>query len=110
MRPVASGIRTQGIHGHNGVDLASSVGTPIYAAATGNVIISRVGGWNGGYGNYIVISHSNGTQTLYGHLNSISVNSGDNVVKGQFIGTMGNTGKSTGPHLHFEIRGARNPF
>jgi murein DD-endopeptidase MepM/ murein hydrolase activator NlpD len=110
IRPVVGGVKTQGLHGYNAVDLASAIGTPIYAAATGDVIISRVGGWNGGYGNYIVISHPNGTQTLYGHLSSNLVQNGWHVVQGQIIGYMGSTGKSTGPHLHFEIRGARNPF
>lgn len=110
MRPVAGGKRTQGIHGYNGVDLASSVGTPILAAADGEVIISRSGGWNGGYGNYIVIKHDNGTQTLYAHNSKNSVAAGDTVKKGDVIGLMGSTGKATGVHLHFEIRGAKNPF
>lgn len=111
MRPVASGIRTQGIHGHNGIDIAAPEGTPILAAADGNVSLVRGGdGWNGGYGNYIVITHQNGVQTLYAHLSSIDVLKGQKVNKGQKIGGMGNTGKSTGVHLHFEVRGARNPF
>jgi len=59
---------------------------------------------------YVVISHSNGTQTLYAHMSSIIVSVGTNVVKGRVIGSVGSTGKSTGPHVHFEIRGARNPF
>ena len=110
LRPVIGGTRTQGLHGYNGIDIASYVGTPISAAASGEVIISRSSGWNGGYGRYIVISHPNGTQTLYGHLSENYVYEGQSVVKGQAIGLMGNTGKSTGPHLHFEIRGAKNPF
>lgn len=109
MRPIIGGIKTQGIHGHNGVDLASVYGANILSSADGDVIISRTG-WNGGYGTYIVIKHSNGTQTLYGHLSSLLVSSGDHVSQGQVIGRMGSTGKSTGVHLHFEIRGARNPF
>lgn len=109
MRPILGGVKTQGIHGHNGVDLASSYGANILASANGQVIIARTG-YNGGYGTYVVIKHANGTQTLYGHLSSLSVSPGDNVVQGQVIGKMGSTGKSTGVHLHFEVRGAKNPF
>lgn len=109
MRPIVGGVKTQGVHGHNGVDLASSYGANIYASASGEVIIARTG-YNGGYGTYIVIKHANGTQTLYGHLSSLSVYTGAYVTQGQIIGKMGSTGKSTGVHLHFEIRGARNPF
>jgi LysM repeat protein len=110
MRPISGGRKTQGIHGHNGVDLASSMGTPIMAAAKGTVIVSKTGGYNGGYGTYVVISHPNGTQTLYGHLSSNNVGVGQSVEQGQVIGGMGNSGKSTGVHLHFEVRGAKNPF
>ena len=110
IRPMTGGRKTQGIHGNNGVDLAAPTGTPILAAADGRVIVSRAGGYNGGYGSYIVISHPNGTQTLYAHLSQNSVFVGQNIVQGQTIGAEGNTGKSTGPHLHFEIRGAKNPF
>ena len=110
IRPMIGGRKTQGIHGNNGVDLAAPTGTPILAAADGRVIVSRAGGYNGGYGSYIVISHPNGTQTLYAHLSQNSVFVGQNIVQGQTIGAVGNTGKSTGPHLHFEIRGAKNPF
>lgn len=113
MRPIVGGVKTQGLHGHNGVDLASAYGTPILAAADGTVLISKSGGWNGGYGTYIVLQHDNGTQTLYGHLSATLVQVGDHVSQGQVIGKMGNTGQVTGPtgiHLHFEVRGARNPF
>ena len=109
IRPV-EGILTQGLHGYNGVDLGARTGTPVFAAASGDVVINRDYGWNGGYGNYIVIQHSNGTQTLYGHLNANIVKMGWHVVQGQIIGYVGSTGKSTGPHLHFEVRGAKNPF
>ena len=109
MRP-ADGRKTQGLHGYNGIDIGGAVGDPVYAAADGEVIISRSGGWNGGYGNYIVLRHANGTQTLYAHNNKNLVSITDVVVKGQIIGLVGSTGKSTGPHLHFEIRGAKNPF
>ena len=110
IRPFTGGVKTQDLHGYNGVDLADSCGTPILAAASGNVIISRSEGYNGGYGNYIVIDHSNGTQTLYSHLNKNIVFQGWSVVQGQVIGYMGSTGRSTGCHLHFEVRGAKNPF
>lgn len=109
-RPVVNARRTQGIHGYNGVDLGAPLGTPVLAAASGKVIISRASGWNGGYGNYIVIYHDNGTQTLYAHLSRNSVVQGQTVDKGQIIGAVGTTGKSTGTHLHFEVRGAKNPF
>lgn len=109
IKPVP-GKRTQGIHGFNAVDLGSPVGTPIVAAASGKVIISRNSGWNGGYGKYIVIQHSNKTQTLYSHNSENIVFEGAEVVQGQVIGYVGATGKATGPHLHFEIRGAKNPF
>lgn len=109
MRPLSGGTRTQGIHGYNAIDLASYVGAPVYAAAAGEVMIARTG-WNGGYGNYVVIKHDNGTQTLYAHLSSVTVSAGQWVSQGAHIGGLGNTGRSTGPHLHFEIRGASNPF
>jgi murein DD-endopeptidase MepM/ murein hydrolase activator NlpD len=83
MRPIIGGRKSQGIHGHNGVDLAAPVGTPIYAAAGGSVIVSIAnGGWNGGYGNYVVISHPNGTQTLYAHNSANLVSVGDKVSRG----------------------------
>ncbi len=109
-RPVAGGKKTQGIHGHNGIDIASYHGAEIFASADGVVIISKNSGWNGGYGNYIVIKHKNGTQTLYAHNSKNLVSVGDSVKQGDLIGLMGSTGKSTGVHLHFEIRGAKNPF
>lgn len=110
MRPIIGGIKTQGVHGHNGVDLSSSYGSKIMASASGIVIVAKSGGWNGGYGSYVVINHPNGTQTLYGHLSEVDVLSGDHVEQGEMIGRMGSSGNSTGTHLHFEIRGARNPF
>ena len=112
VHPAPGAVRTQGIHGYNAVDLASRGGAyiPIRAAAAGQVIVSKSGGWNGGYGNYIVIKHNDGTQTLYAHLSSNSVGVGAWVGTGETIGAMGNSGKSTGTHLHFEVRGASNPF
>lgn len=110
VKPVVDAIRTQGLHGYNAVDFAHKAGTPIIASAAGQVIITASSGWNYGYGNYVVISHENGTQTLYAHLDKIHVVPGDTVEQSQSIGTMGSTGRSTGPHVHFEIRGAKNPF
>jgi LysM repeat protein len=109
-RPLSGGVKTQGLHGYNAVDIGASIGTPIMSAAEGTVIISKSGGYNGGYGTYVVISHSNGTQTLYGHMSKDYVTVGQKVIQGQIIGAIGSTGKSTGAHLHFEIRGAKNPF
>ena len=108
-RPV-NGIKTQGIHGYNAVDIGAPAGAPIVASAAGEIIVSRSSGWNGGYGQYIVIKHNNGTQTLYSHMSQNIVYAGDFVVQGQVIGYVGSTGRATGTHLHFEIRGARNPF
>lgn len=110
VRPLQGGLRTQGIHGHNAVDIAAARGTPVVAAASGKVIIARTGGYNGGYGNMIVIVHENNIQTLYAHLKEIYITPGSTVTQGQVIGAVGNTGRSTGPHLHVEVRGAVNPF
>lgn len=110
MRPIVGGVKTQGLHGYNAVDLAAPYGTPVYAAASGRVIVARPTGYNGGYGGYLVISHPNGTQTLYSHCSSLAVYSGQNVGKGDVVGYIGSTGRSTGNHLHFEVRGAANPF
>ncbi len=110
LRPISGGRKTQGIHGRNGVDLATATGAPIMASANGVVIVSRNSGWNGGYGKYVVISHPNGTQTLYSHNSKNLVIAGEQVKQGQTIALIGSTGRSTGPHIHFEIRGAKNPF
>ncbi|MCA9362051.1 M23 family metallopeptidase [Candidatus Kaiserbacteria bacterium] len=108
--PAPGAVRTQGIHGYNAVDLAAGYGSPIRAAASGEVIVSKSSGWNGGYGQYIVVRHANGTQTLYAHLMRNDVGVGAWVSQGEVIGGMGSTGKSTGTHLHFEVRGGSNPF
>lgn len=111
IKPINGGRKSQSLHGYNAVDLAAPAGTPIIASASGEIIISKNYGWNGGYGVYIVIRHPNGTQTLYSHNSKNIVQAGWNVVQGQIIGYIGSTGRSTGPHLHFEIRGGpRNPF
>lgn len=87
---------------HNGIDIANKIGTPIYAADDGVVEISQ-GGYNGGYGNTIVINHGNGIKTRYGHASKLFVKVGDVVEKGENIAAMGSTGRSTGSHLHFEV-------
>jgi len=111
LRPIVGGIKTQGIHGYNGVDIGAPKGTPILASAEGDVIVAKEGGWYGGYGSYVVIQHDIGSQTLYSHASSVIVSVGQHVVRGQVIAYVGATGKATGPHLHFEIRnGIRNPF
>lgn len=110
LRPIRGGYKSQGYHGYNGVDLATYPGAEIYASADGTVLISRTGSWAGGFGNYIVVEHSNGSQTLYAHNSSNIVSAGQRVVQGQVIGYVGNTGRSTGAHVHFEVRGASNPF
>lgn len=110
LKPIEGGVKSQGLHGYNAVDLATYCGAPIFAAASGDVLISRSYGWNGGYGNYVVIAHDNGTQTLYAHNSQNIVSAGWYVVKGQVVGYIGSTGKSTGCHVHFEVRGATNPF
>lgn len=86
---------------HEGIDIAGGAGTPIAAAAAGTVILA---GWNGGYGNMVVIDHGGGLATGYGHLSSIAVSAGQGVSQGTVIGGMGTTGSSTGVHLHFEVR------
>lgn len=100
-------ISQRKIHANNGVDLAAPTGTPIVAAASGKVIFARVG-YNGGYGNMTIVRHSNGTETLYAHQSKIIVKVGDQVSQGEVIGYVGSTGRSTGPHLHYEVHGAKN--
>lgn len=85
---------------HAGIDIGVGHGTPVYAAGSGYV---QHAGWYFGYGNFIKISHEFGYQTAYAHLSSIDVEQGTYVKKGQFIGRVGSTGYSTGPHLHFEL-------
>ena len=97
--------------GHAGIDIANRTGTPIVAADAGYVVLAGRDTW--GYGNQVLIDHGNGYLTRYAHLNTILVKAGDKVTKNQKIGTMGNTGRSTGPHLHFEIiysQAHRNPL
>jgi murein DD-endopeptidase MepM/ murein hydrolase activator NlpD len=100
------GTRTDPFRGgaarHQGIDLAAPIGTAIYATADG---IVTAAGWNsGGYGNLIKLDHGRGIETRYGHLSAILVSPGQHVVRGQQIARMGSTGRSTGSHLHYEVR------
>ena len=105
--PVKSAFRFTSGYGqrwgraHQGIDLAGPVGTPIYATGDGVVTFA---GWQRGYGNLIKIQHAVGTETRYGHLSKIGVKAGQKVSRNSLIGAMGNTGRSTGPHLHYEVR------
>jgi murein DD-endopeptidase MepM/ murein hydrolase activator NlpD len=97
---------------HRGIDIANNVGTPIVAAARGRVSFS---GWHdGGYGYFVEITHEDGSRTRYGHNSNLLVREGQQVEQGQVISQMGSTGRSTGPHLHFEVlpagEGAMNPL
>ncbi|MEK7514046.1 MAG: M23 family metallopeptidase [Patescibacteria group bacterium] len=101
--PASGGISQRYVWYHRGVDIANKSQPPILAADSGRV---SVAGWpdNAGYGNRVIIDHGNGFQTLYAHMSSISVVAGQSVNRGDVIGNVGSTGRSTGPHLHFEIR------
>ena len=100
------GVRADPFHAgaamHPGIDLAGSYGTPIYATADGTV--TRAGWNNGGYGNMVELDHGRGIMTRYGHMSAVLVHEGDHVTRGQQIGRMGSTGRSTGNHLHYEVR------
>jgi len=102
------GIITQGYHpGHYAIDLADRSKPPIWAAGAGTVSKVNVGTWGGGYGNYVIVDHGNGLQTLYAHMDSVNVVKGQHVNQGDVIGIMGNTGRVygvTGIHLHWEVR------
>jgi murein DD-endopeptidase MepM/ murein hydrolase activator NlpD len=100
------GVRSDPFHAgaamHPGIDLAGAYGTPVYATADGTVLRA---GWNsGGYGNLVELDHGRGITTRYGHMSAILVQAGDHVTRGQQIGRMGSTGRSTGNHLHYEVR------
>jgi murein DD-endopeptidase MepM/ murein hydrolase activator NlpD len=100
------GVRSDPFRGaaamHPGIDLSGPYGTPIYATADGTVLRA---GWNsGGYGNLIEIDHGRGITTRFGHLSAILIRAGDHITRGQLIGRMGSTGRSTGNHLHYEVR------
>ncbi|WP_271077111.1 M23 family metallopeptidase [Aurantiacibacter sp. MUD61] len=99
------GLRRNPVSGqmarHSGVDLAAATGTPVHSTADGTVVFS---GWAGNYGLLVTVAHDGGMQTRYAHLSAISVQRGDEVSGGQMLGRSGSTGRSTGPHLHYEVR------
>ncbi len=100
------------LHSYNGVDIANVCGTAVFASAEG-LVVEAQGGWNGGYGKYVMIEHPNGTKSRYAHLEEINIEVGDYLGQGDVIGTMGNTGNVHGPtgcHLHFEAIGFKQPF
>ncbi len=86
---------------HTGLDFRGDTGEPIRATAAGKVVSA---GWNGGYGKMVEVDHGNGFSTRYGHMSEISVSVGQTVRIGQTLGKIGSTGRSTGPHLHYETR------
>jgi murein DD-endopeptidase MepM/ murein hydrolase activator NlpD len=98
---ISSRFGYRGREFHTGLDIASPTGTPVSAADSGTVTFA---GWSGSYGKIIKINHGNGYETWYAHLSSIDVSVGQKVSKGEVIGKVGSTGRSTGPHLHFEVR------
>jgi murein DD-endopeptidase MepM/ murein hydrolase activator NlpD len=99
------GLRTHptlgGTRMHSGIDLAAAAGTPIVATSDGRVDTAS---WNGGYGLFVSLDHGGGVETRYGHMSRLNVAAGQEVRKGQVIGYVGSTGRSTGPHLHYEVR------
>lgn len=117
LRPIAlgAGYLSQRLHGWDktAVDIAAPLGTPIRAAADGTILLARTGGYNGGYGNYVIllsVIDGNTVETIYGHMSKVLVSVGQTVSRGQTIGLVGKTGDATGYHLHVEVRGAKNPF
>jgi murein DD-endopeptidase MepM/ murein hydrolase activator NlpD len=114
IRPITPGVGrlSQNVHGNNGIDIAAPTGTPIRASADGVVVVSKFregNPWFGGFGNFVVIEHANGVKTLSAHMSAVNVSVGQTVSQGEIIGKVGNTGRSTGPHIHFEVWGAFNP-
>jgi murein DD-endopeptidase MepM/ murein hydrolase activator NlpD len=105
------GIRTDPFNGrrafHYGIDISNMIGTPIHATAAGKVVFAGV---NGGYGKMVKIEHADNYMSIYGHLNHIQVKPGESVMRGDCIGTMGNTGRSSGSHLHYEVRHQDKPL
>lgn len=92
---------------HPGIDFKGAKGDPVHVTADGKVVFT---GWKGGYGNCIIVQHKNDFQTLYGHLSHINVNEGQSVGTGDVIGKVGSTGRSTGTHLHYEVRKNGKPI
>lgn len=98
LHPVQKKIRA-----HNGIDFSVRIGTPVHSTANG-IVITAARSSSSGYGKYVVIRHAQGFTTLYAHLNEVEVQPGEFVSKGSLIGKSGNTGRSTGPHLHYEVK------
>lgn len=96
----------RGYEYHEGQDIDAQYGTPVLVAASGRVTVA---GWQRGYGNVVYVDHGNGLSTRYGHLSEIDVSVGQAVTRGQTIGLVGSTGRSTGPHLHYEVRIKNEP-
>lgn len=96
LHPMGGGLKL-----HAGLDFPAPAGTAVHATAPGVVVFA---GWSGGYGLCLVVAHGGGTTTLFGHLSAIAAAPGDTVAAGQLIGRVGSTGRSTGPHLHYEVR------
>lgn len=99
--PITSGFGTRWGRFHEGIDVGVGTGTSVRASRSGRVTRA---GWDGGYGKVVMISHGGGLSTVYAHLSEIDVSVGEQVDQGQVVGLSGNTGNSTGPHLHFEVR------
>jgi len=103
-----NGIKTQGFHDQYGaIDIGTPTGTPIFASKSGMIKIANKSGFGGGYGLYVYIEHSDGSGTMYAHMSKVKASAGQRVSQGDVIGLVGSTGRSTGPHLHFEIRAPR---
>jgi murein DD-endopeptidase MepM/ murein hydrolase activator NlpD len=93
---------------HGGMDFTAETGTEVYATGDGRVVKRQSDAW--GYGNHIIVNHGHGYTTVYAHLSRFAVNNGAKVKRGQLIGYVGSTGRSTGPHLHYEVRRNNNPL
>lgn len=101
--PALGPITTYFSRAHPGLDIGTAYGAPVRAALPG-LVIEAATGWNSGYGTYVKLSHPNGHVTLYAHLGRLAVAVGDWIDQGDLLGTVGMTGRTTGPHLHFEVR------
>ncbi len=109
--PLGAGSVSQRLHDDNAIDLRAPKGTPIYAIKDGTVLIADSAGYNGGYGQYVVIDFDAGGQALYGHMSKVASVAGQKVAQGDLIGYVGSTGLSTGNHLHISLRdGLKNPY
>lgn len=113
--PKGIGRVSQGLHADQAYDFAAPTGTPIYAVQSGNVLIAKPTGYNGGYGRYVVINFIDGRQAIFGHMSEVTAVAGQDVKKGDIIGYVGSTGRSTGPHLHLGFHfesgsGLGNPY